>query len=443
MDFIVQEFMRKLPFFPSIRHAFVMVKKNIRSYALLSVTVVLSFALLLGYLLYTDASLYNKHKEILSRRRGDVLVKDFNLEDQKIKVLLDNLSEIENTTSYVVYQGSFGHHTSTYTMESNASGETVPFGFANLHAEFIPDYAWIDSFSMIPSLSSEIVWHDGEEHTEFFLDTDEVILSEKLYFALRFDEEAEPVFNLRSGWGINLSFRVVGYWKSEEVIDYSDFISGHSTPPMILSTKLINAIGLLEPGKWAPDIWQTFGRGIIDQRCVVVHSDNPEAVVQLAQTMNLSTESVYEQQEEALAQIRTEKGNKAIIACALLLLLGINLYSSFTNALSERKFEIGVKRAIGASAWSIVLQFLYESIIVMLANILVAVAVVADVFIVYKYIYERTPDEWGMYNDFILYISPHSVAMFALCAVTLTIVFSLIFAYKSTRVEIVKYLKAE
>lgn len=62
-----------------------MVKKNIRSYALLSVTVVLSFALLLGYLLYTDASLYNKHKEILSRRRGDVLVKDFNLEDQKIK----------------------------------------------------------------------------------------------------------------------------------------------------------------------------------------------------------------------------------------------------------------------------------------------------------------------------------------------------------------------
>ena len=296
---------------------------------------------------------------------------------------------------------------------------------------------------MIPSLSSEIVWHDGEEHTEFFLDTDEVILSEKLYFALRFDEEAEPVFNLRSGWGINLSFRVVGYWKSEEVIDYSDFISGHSTPPMILSTKLINAIGLLEPGKWAPDIWQTFGRGIIDQRCVVVHSDNPEAVVQLAQTMNLSTESVYEQQEEALAQIRTEKGNKAIIACALLLLLGINLYSSFTNALSERKFEIGVKRAIGASAWSIVLQFLYESIIVMLANILVAVAVVADVFIVYKYIYERTPDEWGMYNDFILYISPHSVAMFALCAVTLTIVFSIIFAYKSTRVEIVQYLKAE
>lgn len=436
-------FMRKRKLFPSIRHALVMVKKNVRSYALLSVTVVLSLALLLGYLLYTDASLYNKHKEILSQRRGDVLVKDFYLEDQQINALLDNLSEIENTTNYVVYQGTFGHHSSTYTMESNESGETVSFRFANLLARFIPDYAWIDSFSMIPLLSSEIVWQDGEGHTEFFLEKDEVILCEKLYFALRFDEESEPVFNLRSDSGINLSLRVVGYWKSEKVIDYTNIDSWWSTPPMILSTKLINAVGLLEPGKWAPDIWQTFGRGIIDQRCVVIHSDNPEAVVQLARTMNLSTESVYEQQEAALAQIRAEKGNKAIIACALLLLLGINLYSSFTNALSERKFEIGVKRAIGASAWNIVLQFLYESIIVMLANILVAVAVVADVFIVYKYIYERTPDEWGNYNDFILYISPHSVAIFALCAVTLTIVFSIIFAYKSTRVEIVQYLKAE
>ena len=417
-----------------------MVKKNIRSYALLSVTVVLSLALLLGYLLYTDASLYNEHKEIFSQRRGDVLVKDFNLEDQKINALLDNLSEIENTTSYVVYQGSFGHHTSTYTMEIDELGETISFGFANLNAYFIPDYAWPDGFPLIPS---EIIWLDGEEHSDFFLDADEVILCEKLYFALHLDEENEPVFNLHTSVGVKLALRVVGYTKSEEVIDYTDINGWLSTPPMILSTKMINAIGLLEPGKWAPDRWQAFGHGIIEQRYVVVHSDNPEAVVKLARTMNLSTESVYEQQETALAQMRSEKGNKAIIACALLLLLGINLYSSFTNALSERKFEIGVKRAIGASAWNIVAQFLYESIIVMLANILVAVAVVADVFIVYKYIYERIPDEWGNYNEFILYISPHSVAMFAVCAVTLTIVFSIIFAYKSTRVEIVKYLKAE
>ena len=237
-----------------------MVKKNIRSYALLSVTVVLSLALLLGYLLYTDASLYNKHKGILSQRRGDVLVKDFNLEDQKIKVLLDNLSQIENTTSYVVYDGNFGLHTSTYTMESIESGETISFRFANMFAYFIPDYAWLDGF---PQISSEVVWLDGEEHSEFFLDADEVILSEKVYFALHLDEENDPVFNLHSDLGVKLALRVVGYTKSEEVIDYADINGWSTTPPMILSTKLIDTLGLtgiiLEMNTYGTDAYLRIG----------------------------------------------------------------------------------------------------------------------------------------------------------------------------------------
>ena len=177
---------------------------------------------------------------------------------------------------------------------------------------------------------------------------------------------------------------------------------------------------------------------------ILIHSAAPEEVVYLAKSMGYDMiRSVYEQQNEALNQIRSEKSNKAIIACALLLLLGINLYSSFTNALNDRKFEIGVKRAIGASAWSIVRQFLYESLLVMAANVFLSVALVADVFIIYKYLYELYPNAWGYYQTWVIYISPHSVAMFGICAVTLTLVFSLIFAYKSTRVEIVQYLKAE
>jgi ABC-type antimicrobial peptide transport system permease subunit len=66
------------------------------------------------------------------------------------------------------------------------------------------------------------------------------------------------------------------------------------------------------------------------------------------------------------------------------------------------------------------------------------VALVADLAIIYKFFMERT--EW---KDYIIYFSPYSIAMFAVCAVTLTVVFSLIFAYKSTQVQIVDYLKAE
>ena len=111
--------------------------------------------------------------------------------------------------------------------------------------------------------------------------------------------------------------------------------------------------------------------------------------------------------------------------------------------MNDRKFEIGVKRAIGASALSIVRQFLYESLIVMVTNIFLSVVLVADVFIVYKFLYEHTPNEWGQYLKWIIYISPQSLAMFAVSSVSLTLVFSLIFAYKSTQVEIVQYLKAE
>ena len=48
-----------------------------------------------------------------------------------------------------------------------------------------------------------------------------------------------------------------------------------------------------------------------------------------------------------------------------------------------------------------------------------------------------------MYHDWIIYISPYSIAMFVVGSVAMTVVFSLIFAYKSTQVEIVEYLKAE
>ena len=44
-------------------HACKMVWRNRRSYALLSVTVVLTFSFLLGYLVYTDTALYNRHKK--------------------------------------------------------------------------------------------------------------------------------------------------------------------------------------------------------------------------------------------------------------------------------------------------------------------------------------------------------------------------------------------
>lgn len=46
-------------------------------------------------------------------------------------------------------------------------------------------------------------------------------------------------------------------------------------------------------------------------------------------------------------------------------------------------------------------------------------------------------------QNWIIYVSPYSLAMFAACTIALTVVFSMIFAYRSTQVRIADQLKAE
>ena len=263
------------------------------------------------------------------------------------------------------------------------------------------------------------------------------------------DQQEKPVFHLNLLYGQKLPLKVVGYvkdytsqmWRTEQKEGLWPTDSNLLT--VFLSNKFIDYAQLGNEDYYGTGGYRSSHIPKLEALYLQVYSEAPEKVVSLMETMGIRCDSIYQMQNAALDEIRPQKQIKAIITCALLLLLGINLYSSFTNALNDRKYEIGVKRALGASGFSIVRQFLYESIIVMAANILVSIALVADVAIVYKYAVEHTLDENGAYPDFILYISPWSVAMFAICAVALTVVFSLIFAYKSTRVEIVRYLKAE
>ena len=428
--------MKRTKFFPVLRHAFGMVGRTLKSYALLSVTIILSFSLLLGYLLYTDTSLYNQYKNVFSYRRGDILIRDGSENGKKLQMLLENLSELENTGYYMYYYSIGGVMEVNYAIDSPLYPEDSLVNLPNWQLYYLPDHSWPGD--SITTFDTDITWF-GEPREDFYLAEDEAILCESVYRALGLDQVDDPVYTFRFEAAPTLTLRIVGYTKEESPLTFypaatgsSTYLVSNPTCQLILSAKLIDASTIDE------------NELLHLTRYLAVYTDSPEQVAQLAETMDFEDVlSIYKEQNSALEAIRYEKKNKAIISMALLLLLGINLYSSFTNALNDRKFEIGVKRAIGASSWSIVRQFLYESMIVMVANIFISVALVADVFIVYKYIYEHTPNQSGIYSDWIICLSPYSIAMFGICAATLTIVFSLIFAYKSTRVEIVQYLKAE
>ncbi len=432
----------KLNLFAVLQHAVTMVGRRLKTYAFLSVTIILSFSFLLGYLLLTDSRQYNQNKEVFSLRPGDVSMHQdvvINAGIGKQQMLYENLDKMENTIYFTAYEGNLGDMAIYYDSTLLGMDESVGLHLQNLQAFFLPDGAWLDVFKspMYSYLGQEIVWLDGRDDSFFHLNADEVILSEQVYRLLKLDQENEPIFQLRT-WNnasqLNTQLKVVGYAKGGSDADYNKWETWWVTPPMFLSVKFLD---------WMDQNgYELYGdNGVIRDRHYFVHSDSPDQVVTLGKTLGMnSVFSVYEAQSNALEQMRAQAGNKAIIACALLVLLGINLYSSFSNAMNERKYEIGVKRAIGASAWSIVRQFLYESIIVMVANVAISIALVVDVGVLYKIFVEWQSD---FLDTYVLYLTPHSMVIFGACAVTLTVVFSLIFAYKSTQVEIVQYLKAE
>lgn len=424
-------------------HAVKMVGRNKRSYALLSVTIVLSFTLLLGYLCFVDSRHYNDYKQVFSFDRGRVSA-EFKTDPALDRLTARRLNDIDGTSYQLMYQAggavlSFKECTLDTGEKVIMPYDTVIWSIPSHAAEFYTaDPEWTDW------LPTEINWLDGKEHEGVRLAPDEIIVDEKLYRAFELDKKDHFALTLSALNGEDGTlpngerFRVVGTIPSNgemeldlETTEGCAYVVGSYTPELLFSGEVLNPAN-------CPNLfwWSNY----------MIYSENPELVEQTINSLVQGSDpaiSVYEAQDRANQIMKTENRTKALICGAMLIILGINLYSCFANALNERRFEIGVKRALGASAWSIVRQFLYESLCVMAVNILVSVALVADIFIVYKFIYERTPNEYGQYFQWTIYISPHSIAMFAVCTITLTVVFSLIFAYKSTQVRIADQLKAE
>ena len=173
-------------------------------------------------------------------------------------------------------------------------------------------------------------------------------------------------------------------------------------------------------------------------RHIFIYSKHPEKVVESMRNLEVAGESTYENKLQAFGNMCEKIKLKQIIAVVLFIILAINLYSSFKNALNDRTFEIGVKRAIGASKLDIVKQFLYEGIIVVAFNVLISTIFTSIIFCIYKSYLCLV-----LRKEFIIYISFYSIVIFLIVSVFMTVIFSLIFAIQSSRIEIIKNLKSE
>ena len=437
--------MKKKPF-RILFHAGAMAIKEIRSYALLSVTIVLSFSLLLGYLLWTDSSLYNTYKELFSQDRNIVAVSDDKLKSNAFTQAL-----IEESANYSQSHLQFETaHFGSIREAGNSlvAGDGRRLDNIGVHAVAVPREAW--SIYGTAWTKVDVIWLDGKDHETFQLNSGEVLLDDRLYslfhIAQKDNQFSVQLGNYHDSNGSLVlepfvgNFRVVGIVKSGEPLRFSEKEETADTLVQLLYERV--PLIALSSEDFNKTIFPKFEW---NRPTLVFYSNTPENMEALIRSTGITANinAVYSSQNIALERIRTEVDMKAIITAALLLILGINLYSSFCNALNDRRFEIGVKRALGASKWSIIRQFLYESLLVMLLNILISIWFVCFVALVYKVIYEHIPDKFGNFYTFTLSISPHSSGIFAACSLTLTVVFSLVFAYRATQVQIVDYLKAE
>lgn len=414
--------------FRILRHSITMVGRTIRSYALLSVTIVMSFSLLLGYLGYIDTSLYNEYKGVFKINRGTVKVDEGVYTSQKFNMLLVKSQELRDTAFYFINDVSLVQFVTGNLITENGD----PLGSIRATVNVLTGRAW-----HLFDQTVTVKWLNGQTEDEVYLKDNEAILDLSTFRALGISED-DPTYTFTIA-GKKRELMIVG------VADYSNPLLITMNDRVVYNPDYKAKLFISSELLTGSELEQYF-----PGRTAVFYTAEPEKLDALAEELGIklyANHAFYRAQDDALEKIQTQKGTKGIIVCALVLLLGVNLYSCFSNALNERKFEIGVKRAIGASSFSIVRQFLYESILVMTVNILISIAIVVDLGLVWKLVMERMYAGQELfvdkYWDFILYLSPHSIAMFAVSAVTLTVVFSLIFAYKSTQVEIVQYLKAE
>lgn len=410
-----------------IVHSIRMVRRNLKSYAMLSITIILSFSLLLGYLLFMDTSSYNQYKEIFSSPREIVLAYTYTNRSDVLQSMISLVQErFPSSHAYVFNQISTNlpqyDHVAAHISLLPAN-ETLVF------REVVEEKSGI-------KYSRQVNVIEGKS---FPLQIGEAIINESAYHSL-WGHADLPVslqipIHLDNGSTSFLSLSVVGI--CEDVSAASDAPLYYKDDGQLCGTICLYASQTNMNG----DQLRRLGEC---KKTAIIYTKRPDDVVQICEQYELLLDNtvvihaVNSAQQSANEQLRSQSTAKAIMVIILFLILGINLFGSFSNALSTRRYEIGVKQAIGASTSSIVLQFLVEGFIVTFCNILISIALISNLSSIAKLYFLIAHD-----TEIIIHLNKYSLAYFAVSSASISIVFSVIFAFMATRNEIVKHLKSE
>lgn len=404
-------------------HALLMVKRNIRSYGLLSVTIVLSFSFLLGFFVLSDSNSYNKYKDIFAVPPTviEVLGSFMGLTSEptdittlKQKLLTDQIIKMENTNFFYYYFLNIGELRHYSDQENCVTAELL----------FLPNGP-VEFYKNTTSSNFEAI----------------VSVSEESYISGAQDVVIEQYFYELLAPGVQKPLTVTLPLPSkDDTLKYKGFdVKG------VVSNQAYTGPIPPDHGHTAHYVTFYLSQDLLKElsienleKRIFITTDYPTEVIKLCKDLGLGHFASYSLHEAAKKEIRDQIYLKGVTAIILFVLLGINLYSSFNNALKERLFEIGVKRALGAGKRNIIIQFFSEGLTVTIVNIIISTFVVMNLAVCYKF-----AQKVFFYNQWTIYLSPYSMLLFATSVLLLSLSSSFIFALQSTQVEIVKHLKSE
>ena len=129
---------------------------------------------------------------------------------------------------------------------------------------------------------------------------------------------------------------------------------------------------------------------------------------------------------------------KAVLMLTVAVISGISLFGTMVNAIGDRRKEIGIKRALGANDGDIMLGFVIENMINSLIAIILAIALVAVIFLFYI-LYQRQV----LMIDYTIDFYPVTIILFVIYTFSSVLGFSLIPAYSATQINIIDTLRDE
>ncbi len=411
-----------------MRNSFWMVRKNCLSYAKLSITVVLSFVLLFGYMALIDTDLFNRYAFISSLPPEVVGVYSYDAERHNafLKQINDHVPDAKTLSVFSIetFLDYYSFTTETDNSSLHPAAECV----------FIPSdikdfYYYEDTISGIPFVQP-LQMVSGRK--TFSLEENEVIINQSFYQALMQKEDKPPEYlYLTIHWKDETG---AYFWKLKIVGVCQDLL----TNTVVYKDNVISWFGVNL--YLSRDVLQKMEIEKIPQirYMSTIVSNDPVTVISIANNLQQTVEGVALAQREANRIMRTETKSKGVTAILMFILLSINLYSSFSNVLQTRNYEIGVRRALGASQKSIMQQFLYEAFIVLGTDTILSGIIVLDGMLLYKAFYA-----WKSGQVWMIYIDKSSWYIFCVSSLILIVSFSLIFGYKATTIEIVDYLKKD